>query len=485
MPTYKITEPTSGRTFNVTGNSPPTAPELEAIFRTMKAQTPAAPQDAPPADTRTWGDTAADVALGAVKGVGNTVYGLGKVVHDYTPIGRISDAIQPGAFDEANKPPELEPTNTPQRVGQMAEQVGEFFLPTGAVGKVGKAAEIGKAGLLTLAQSGSPTAAGISAGLTAVIPGASAAQKASGMLERSAQKEMAQALGATKEWAKAEATKLAPQMLERGVAGSRAAMLDTAKETAKRVGGNLNKAYEAAAAAGDTVPSDIIAGNVQLARDALQTTNAAGQRVTIPGTETVVGKLNELADFVQTLGPDIPVDKAAHVKRVWDKIVDKAGLFGPKATSSATDNSNAWAVREAAGSFRDLLNTNPDIAALNKEAAFWTGLKKVLKETEKRTQAQVGTGLIASGTGVGGAIVGGMSGDSASDRAMKAVAYGFASRQLAKLVTSPAFRTMVSARSKQFLADALASGSAGRVAGAVQTTIRALPSELQSQFAPE
>ncbi len=482
MPTYKITEPKSGRTFNVTGDSPPTESELEGIFKSMGGET--APAAAPESPARTWGDTAADVAIGAAKGVGNTVYGLGKVVHDYTPIGRISDAIQPGAFEDANKPPELTPTNTPQKVGYGAEQVGEFFLPTGAAGKIGKVAEVGKSGLLTLAQSGSPAAAGLSAGLTAVIPGAGATKKAAGMLERSAQKEMAQALGATKEWAKSEATKLAPEMLKRGVSGSRQAMLDTARAAAKRVGGNLNDAYAAATAAGETVPADIIAGNVQLARDALMTVNAAGKRVTIPGTETVVGKLDELADFALSMGPDIPVDKAAHIKRTWDGIVSKAGLFGPKATSSATDNANAWAVREASGAFRELLNTNPDIAALNKEVAFWTGLKNVLKETQKRTQAQVGTGLIASGTGGAGAIVGAMSGDSATDRATKAVLYGLAGRQLTKLVQSPAFRTTVSARAKQFLADALATGSAGRVASAVQTAIRSLPAQMQSQFAP-
>lgn len=436
-----------------------------------------------PVSDRTWGDTAADVALGAAKGIGNTVYGLGKIVHDYTPIGRLSDAIQPGAFDEVNKPPELTPTNTPQRVGQGLEQVGEFFLPTGASGKIAKAAEVGKAGLLTLAQSGSPSAAGVSGALTAVLPGAGVAQKAAGALERGAQKEMAQALGATKEWAKAEAAKLAPQMLQRGVSGSREAMLNTAKATAERVAGNLNDAYAAAAAAGDTVPSTIIAGNVQLARDALQVRNAAGARVTIPGTETVVAKLDELADFVQSLGPDIPVDKAAHIKRTWDRIIDKAGLFGPKATASATDNSNAWAIREASDSFRDLLNTNPDIAALNKETAFWTGLKNVLKETQKRTQAQAGTGLVAAGTGGAGAIVGAMSGDSMQDRMTKAAIYGVAGRQLTKLVQSPAFRTTITGPMKQQIAAALASDSAGQLMGAVQRAIASLPAQMRTEFA--
>ncbi|HEX7932539.1 MAG TPA: hypothetical protein VF573_05610, partial [Paraburkholderia sp.] len=309
------------------------------------------------------------------------------------------------------------------------------------------------------------------------------ARKASDALETGARKEMAQALGATKEWAKAEAAKLAPQMLKRGIGGSREAMLNTAKATAARVGGQLNDAYRLAAEAGETVPADIIAGNVQLARDALQVKNAAGKRVTIPGTEGVVQKLDELADFVQSLGPDIPVDKAAHVKRTWDAIVSKAGLFGPKATASSTDNANAWAVREASNSFRQMLNTNPDISSLNKEAAFWTGLKNVLKETQKRTQAQAGTGLVQAGTGGAGALIGAMSGDSTTDRATKAVIGGLAARQLTKLIQSPAFRTTVSGPMKQQLADALASDSAGRILGATQRIIASLPAQLRAQFA--
>lgn len=481
MPTYRITDPQTGRVLRVTGDSPPTEPELVALFQSVRQDAPAAAPapvpETPAAPERTWGDTAADVAIGAAKGVGNTVYGLGKLVHDYTPIGRISDAIQPGAFDPENKPAELTPTNTPQKVGYYGEQVAEFMAPTGAPAKLARAAEVAKSGALGLAQSGGdPIAGGVSAGVAA-IPGGAMLNKAAGAFERSAQKEMAQALGAAKEWAKVESAKLAPEMLKRGIGGSRAAMLDLAKSTSKRVGANLDEAYKAATAAGETVPSDIIAGNVQLARDALQTHLPSGARVTIPGTEAVVQRLDALADFVQQMGPDIPVDKAAHIKRTWDKIVDKAGLFGAKSTSSATDNANAWAIREASNSFRDLLNTNPTIAALNKESAFWTGLKKVLKETEKRTQSQRG-GLTDAVRGTGGAVAGAMMGGPLGAGAGQLV-----TTQLSRLTASPAFRTLVSARAKKGIADALASGITPRIAGAVQAAMKELPPALRQEFA--
>lgn len=481
------------------GGKPVPVDDLDALAAELGGAVEAAPAQAPPAmmaetPERGWSDTAVDVATGAAKGISNTVLGGIQAINKYVPgVRQASDAVQRVAFGDVvpaqalmeGARRELRPTNTPQKVGYYGEQTAEFFAPTGVVGKLGKAAEVAKAGALSLAQSGGdPASAGVSAALTAAIPAAGGLKTvAAAKLKEGAAKEMAQALGATKEWAKAEAAKLAPQMLKRGVGGSREAMLSTAKATAARVGSQLDDAYKLAAQAGETVPADIVTGNVQLVRDALQIQNAAGKRVTIPGTEGVVAKLDELAEFVQTLGPDIPVDKAAHVKRTWDAIVSKAGLFGPKATANATDSANAWAIREASNSFRELLNSNPSIAALNKEAAFWTGLKNVLKETQKRTQAQAGTGLVQAGTGGAGAVIGAMSGDSNSERAMNAVIGGLAGRQLVKLVQSPAFRTQVSGPLKQQLADALGSQSTGRIAGAVQRIIASMPAQMRPEFA--
>lgn len=424
-------------------------------------------------------DTALEVGKGAAKGVGNTLYGFGKLAHDYTPLGRLSDAVAPGTFEGA-RPAILEPTNTPQKVGYYGEQVGEFFLPTGVAGKLGKAADIAKSGLLTMAQGGTPVAAGASAALTAAIPGGATLQKAGGAVKSGAHKEMAQALGATKEWAKSEAAGLAPEMLQRGVRGSREAMYAQARSTAKTVGQQLDDAYRSAAQAGDAVKGDIVRGNIQLTRDALMTTDAAGKRVAIPGTERVLGQMDRLERFVETLGPNIPVDKAAHVKRTWDRVVSKAGLFGPKATASATDNADAWAIREASGSFRQLLNSNPTIEALNKEASFWTGLKGVLRETQKRTQAQAGTGLVAAGTGGAGAVIGATTGDGGIDNA---IIGGLVGRQLVKVLQSPAFRTRVSGPVKDKLAEALASGSAERISAAVGRIVASMPGQLQPQLA--
>lgn len=68
MPTYTITDPQSGRTMRVTGDSPPTEAELESLFG--GAEKPAA---------RTWGDTLTDalpLAGGIVGGVVGAAGGI-------------------------------------------------------------------------------------------------------------------------------------------------------------------------------------------------------------------------------------------------------------------------------------------------------------------------------------------------------------------------------------------------------------------------
>lgn len=455
----------------------------QQLEQSVRAKFPGVYDDIPitPTDTRSMlsraAGTVADVGIGALKGAANTVSGLGDMARKIPGVSQLDRLVTPIEVDTT-------PSNTAQKVGFGTEQIGEFFVPVaGVAGKAKKAADVAKSGVLTLAQSGSPVAAGVSAGLTAIMPGGAAARRASGALQGSAEKTVAQALGATKEAMKADAARLAPQMLERGVKGTRAAMLEQAKAQAATVGAQLDEAYKVAASAGATVSGDTIRGVMHTAKQALHTATADGKAIPIVGTERVVQQLDRLDDFVSKLGPEIPVDRAAAVKRTWDRIVSKAGLFGPKAAASATDSADAWAIREASGAFRDLLNRNPTLAELNGEAAFWTGLKKVLTETQRRTQAQSG-GLVSGIAGTAGAASGFASGQSASDRMQNALLGGLAGRQLVRGMQSAWWRTSAAGPAKKALADALASGSAGKVIGAIQKITSALPARVSAAVAP-
>ena len=205
----------------------------------------------------------------------------------------------------------------------------------------------------------------------------------------------------------------------------------------------IGAAYEAAAASGQAVNGLAIRGELQFAKEGLMVKDAAGKLAVVPGTEAAINQLNKLEDFVTKLGDDIPVDKAWAVKQMWDGIAAKAGLFGPKTMSTATDNAEAWAMREGASAFRNLLDEVPDVAGLNKEFKFWAGLRDVLKATEQRTQGH-GPGLIASGTGGAGAVASAVSGGGVTG----AVLTGWAAKTLAQLTQSAAWRTSVSAPMK-------------------------------------
>lgn len=477
MPQYIVTAP-NGKEIEIDGPNPPSEAILRQIFAQIEQQQPTAqPPDTPAAS---WGDTAKDVAIGAAKGVGNTAFGLGKMVRDYTPVGRISDAIMPGAFDQ--RPPEITPTNTAQKVGFHGEQLGEFFLPTGAVSRVGKAvAELGKSGLATKAQTGDTGSAAVAMGLTAAVPGGAALAKAGKGLRQGAVKNVVQAItgGGGKEKAKNTAARIAPEMLERGVGGSREGLQARAVSELDQLGPQIGAAEQAAVAAGKSIPGNTIRGELQFAKEGLMVPNASGAFTPVPGSEAVIRKLDKMDAFVASLGPDIPFDKALKIRRAWDRIVDKGGLYGPKATSSATDNANAWATREGAGAFRTLLNeASPDLAKLNQEYRFWKGLKDVVTETIGRKQSH-GAGLVANTTGAVGMVTGAASGDGLGDSLEKAFTYGVAGRQVIKLLQSPTWRTKVSAPLKFKLGTAMASGKADEIQKVARHIIESLPSQFR------
>jgi hypothetical protein len=123
--------------------------------------------------------TGADLAIGAAKGIGSTVTGLGRAVQKIPGVRQAVDTLygQPGlseaAFAEADRA--LAPTSTAQSVGKGVEQAAEYLLP-------GKAATLplrmaGSAGLATV-QGASPTGAGLAAAGEAVLPGGRAAVRA-------------------------------------------------------------------------------------------------------------------------------------------------------------------------------------------------------------------------------------------------------------------------------------------------------------------
>jgi hypothetical protein len=95
----------------------------------------------------------AGVGVGAAKGAGSTASSLGKIglsLLDNT-VGRVGNAISGKGFTKPQNNIAAEeaiaqavtPQSTAEKIGFGAEQIGEFFIPGGAVAKAGKYAEAG------------------------------------------------------------------------------------------------------------------------------------------------------------------------------------------------------------------------------------------------------------------------------------------------------------------------------------------------------
>ena len=253
-----------------------------------------------------------DAVTGVAKGVGNTVVGLGEAAYNYIPgVAAVSDATQRALFGDvqpagplfAGARQSVQPTTTAQQLGYTAEQIGEYFVPATRAARFVRPAEAVKAGVTALAQSGDPTTAGVSGGLAAVVPGAGAVRRTSDALARSAEKSVAGALGATKEWAKAEAAELAPEMLRRGVRGGRAEMLAQARTQTQRVGADIGQEIQRAAAAGTTIPGATILQTLTAAQQGLTITTAGGRTLPIAGTEPVAPATGPPADLRRAARP--------------------------------------------------------------------------------------------------------------------------------------------------------------------------------------
>lgn len=154
----------------------------------------------------------------------------------------------------------------------------------------------------------------------------------------------------------------------------------------------------------------------------------------------------------------IPYDSIRKFRQDWDTLVaSKNGYAGADLANQA----NTSAYKVSANGLRNILNSgNPTIEAINREFSFWKDASRVIDDTNLRTSTQakpLGRKLAR----VAGQAVGyGQAGP------VGAVLGGEAMDALEATISSPAWQT-VSAVNKARLADAIATGSAAQVMGAI------------------
>lgn len=430
--------------------------------------------------------TAEDFSIGGVlrSGAGRTLYGAARGLSRMLP-GDAMTLPDAGAF--------FDPKNAAERAGQLVENAAEFAAPGGLI-KAGaakvasaapKAATVARAGLeavsagtVAAAQGGNPLSAALTAGAGSAV--ASKVAAAAPGLRDAANKKVVQALGPTKERFKAMAERLAPEMLKRGMRGSRASMLAAASEAAEAAGQRVDDALQAHAR--DRVGVQPVIEALEAAKNTFRTTTqmpamdavkkgvAAKARdlgnglveLDVVFEPRAIKQLDGLQRIVGELGDSATVEQLVSIRRAWDHVVDQAGGFAHRAGGAVgqplSDQTEAWAKREATSAIRKVLaEAAPDLAAVNREFAFYKGLKDVLTQTMQRTQPH-GPGLGRQVAEMAGAAAGSGSGVGT------AVLTGKLAGMARAVFTSPRYR-MVDASLRNALADAIESGSVGRITG--------------------
>lgn len=194
MPTYRVTDPQTGKSVRLTGDSPPTEAELTQVFaRLSPATEPARTPDRPPG-LATIGDYAghpsgmleqlfapmgprtskfvADAARGFAKRGAESVATAGRLLRKIPGVSAADDIVTPAVGDTTRRTPG-------ERAGAMIEQAVEFYAPLSGVSKVVAGASLpmrmlaegaagGAAGMFQ--SNGDPWAGGGAAVLSAGFP---------------------------------------------------------------------------------------------------------------------------------------------------------------------------------------------------------------------------------------------------------------------------------------------------------------------------
>jgi hypothetical protein len=348
MPSWRVSDPETGETLRIRGEGgPPSDDEIEVLFRERRAKR--TPEEAPTgiegakAGLRALGEN----VVGAAKGAGRTVQGLGRLVNRATGI---SDLIMPGAIDQDLA--ELKPANREQELGMQAEQVAEFVVPGGAAAKAGNLARVvdaaGKAATVASAQRGDVGAetaiAGAVAGALPVV-GPVAARAA----RKGAEKLISSALGGTKG---------AAQVLDEGiVALTRSGLADKVSA----------RAAQALAAAKKAASGGTQRATVAL-RAAIEPVEAALEKAANVGDEALVKQLTGIRDALSNEtfvagGEAVKIARAAKLTPAEAADLGRAlARYGGKQFTAAASRARAAAGRALSKGAEEAI---PGLAELN------------------------------------------------------------------------------------------------------------------------
>jgi hypothetical protein len=369
------------------------------------------------------GDVMNELA-GAGKGALSTLAHIGELGTKYLDPSRYAQ-IQSNLKANPQLAEENKGLITPdpgQKAGYVAEQAAEFLAPSGAIGKVGKAAEALPlaARIATRAALEGTSAAAISAahgdehplatGLVGAAGGAAtealpaAAEFATGRARQLYSKALAPTTNANKNLTE----KIVPELLDQGEWGGLKTLSGKAQDVKAEVGPQIDAALQAKG----NVPQPVkpVLDSLDEFKQSFVSSNGT---VLNQGAVDAAEKLqSQLLDMSSSglvgKGGYVSTKDLVAARRVWDTTVARAGGFTGK---TLAEGSMADAMAEGANSIRrELASANPDLAALNAKYSFWSNVQRVSDATLQRRTGQIG-GLLGDGVAeLGGALVDGAAG---------------------------------------------------------------------------
>lgn len=252
----------------------------------------------------------------------------------------------------------------------------------------------------------------------------------------------------------AVAERVVPELLDRRVttANPRENLAPLAEKKAMAIN------TDAAAANSQPVPLQPMLDEIKAAQDALYH-DVQGQRVPItPGAEARAAKLQEFADILSQHTQNGAVDptQLLELRREWEANPAHRGVF--QGNDNAAVNMQDQA--SAADAARSGLNTDPNVAAANKEKSFWLSTRDLADKAPINQPIVSDFGKARMAAEVGGAALG---------HPVGAIMGGAeAVLAAAKLMKSPIWRT-TSAVWKARLGEAIQAGDWSAVQNIVKT----------------
>lgn len=364
---------------------------------------------------------------------GKTVESAKQVIADPTLKGKLMAASETLGHGLATVLP---------AVGPAAANAGEQIGSGDIAGGLGAAT-----GLLT------PNAV---AGMRGTAPAKFVGEKLHGR----AVEQYSQALNPTRKDTKVMTERIVPEALNRRVKATSLQKLEDLAETKSNAAGQrVGETY--APHLDDTTDTMALVEKLEEAKREYRDTTTDGRTVnTVPER---VDAIQKLQDKLMEYGDSISVRSRVKLRRNWDEIVNNAKGFVNEDVGI-----KGWAAREGRSVLRDnLMESVPDIDAINADFSFWQSLEDIAHASNERKTGQK-KNLVSTIAGGAGAIAAevAMPGGGVVKGGLQAMLGAQLFSSLRKLLDSPGYQ-MWSAVQKERLADALMAGDTNRVRGLV------------------